>query len=123
MGVVRADKLFIFPSTYVDGERYMRQQTRNIVNISKKVVHLDFFPTTTVNPSLSCTRRALLPGQLPQDGIDLAGREFMMKLRVIMYYIIDKKLLDNVAMYARLLEFQKRGLTHAQCIFFSPPKV
>ncbi|CDF40520.1 ATP dependant DNA helicase [Chondrus crispus] len=116
---VRAGRLFILPSTQIEGDRYMRQQMHDIIAISSKVGHPDIFLTVTCNPNWPQTvspRRAR--HQTPQDRPDLCGRVFRLKLNALMSHVIDEKLFGTVVANVRVIEFQKRGLPHAHVIFF-----
>lgn len=95
--IVRAGRLFIIPSTYVDGKKFMRQQMQDIVAISNTIGHSYFFITITCDPYWSEIRRPLLPGQIPKDVPNFAARLFIMKLQAMMLYIIEEDLFPNVA--------------------------
>lgn len=73
------------------------------------------------NPSWTETRRALLPELPLQNTPELAVRLSMMKRHTMMSCVIQDKLHSPVASYVHVLEFQKRGLLHAYCIFFFEP--
>ena len=116
--IVRAGRLFILPSTYIGGDRYMRQQLHDIIAISNKVGHPDIFLTMTCNPQWPEILRSLPPGQTPQDRPDLCARVFHMELRALLSFVLDEKYYGQVVAHVSVIEFQKRGLPHAHCIFF-----
>ena len=74
---LRADLMFILPSTHSGGDRYMRQYMHDIIAISNKIGHPDTFLTVTCNPNWPEIRRALLGDNTPQDRPDLCGRVFV----------------------------------------------
>lgn len=47
----KAGRMFVYPSSYVGGDRYMRQKMYDIIAILNKVGHLDFLITMTYNPT------------------------------------------------------------------------
>ncbi len=114
---VRAGRLVILPSTYVGGERYMRQKMHDIIATSNKLGHPDIFLTMTCNPNWPEILRSLLPGQTPKDRPDLCARVFKLKLKALMETVIRDKIFGEVVAHVRVIEFQKRGLPHAHCIF------
>ncbi|CDF40970.1 ATP dependant DNA helicase PIF1 [Chondrus crispus] len=115
---VRAGRLFILPSTYIGGDRYMRQQMHDIIAISNQIGHPDIFLTMTCNPSWPEITRALLPNQTPQDRPDLCARVFRLKMKDLMSLVINEEVFGTVVAHVRVIEFQKRGLPHAHVVFF-----
>ncbi|CDF37673.1 unnamed protein product [Chondrus crispus] len=115
---VRAGRLFILPSTYIGGDRYMRQQMHDIIAISNQIGHPDIFLTMTCNPSWPEITRALLPNQTPQDRPDLCARVFRLKMKDLMSLVINEEVFGTVVSHVRVIEFQKRGLPHAHVVFF-----
>ncbi|CDF38585.1 ATP dependant DNA helicase [Chondrus crispus] len=115
---VRAGRLFILPSTYIGGDRYMRQQMHDIIAISNQIGHPDIFLTMTCNPSWPEITRPLLPNQTPQDRPDLCARVFRLKMKDLMSLVINEGVFGTVVAHVRVIEFQKRGLPHAHVVFF-----
>ncbi|CDF39089.1 ATP dependant DNA helicase [Chondrus crispus] len=115
---VRAGRLFILPSTYIGGDRYMRQQMHDIIAISNQIGHPDIFLTMTCNSSWPEITRALLPNQTPQDRPDLCARVFRLKMKDLMSLVINEEVFGTVFAHVRVIEFQKRGLPHAHVVFF-----
>ncbi len=96
----------------------MRQKMRDIIATSIKMGHPDIFLTMTCNPNWPEIRRSLLSGQSPQDRPDLCARVFNLKLKALMQVVVIKdKIFGEVVAHVRVIEFQKRGLPHARCIF------
>ncbi|CDF40383.1 ATP dependant DNA helcase [Chondrus crispus] len=115
---VRAGRLFILLSTYIGGDRYMRQQMHDIIAISNQIGHPDIFLTMTCSPSWPEITRALLPNQTPQNRPDLCARVFRLKMKDLMSLVINEKVFGTVVAHIRVIEFQKRGLPHAHVVFF-----
>lgn len=61
--VVRAGRMSVLPSTYVGGDRYMRQKLHSIISISNKLEYSDSFLTITCSLQWPETRNALLHAQ------------------------------------------------------------
>lgn len=113
--------MYILTSTYVGRDHYMHQNLHDIIAISIKAGYVDISLTLTCNPQWPEIENALLPGQSVADRLDLAARVFRIKLRTLMVFVIDEKVVDHVKTYIRVIEFQKRGLSHAHCILFMTP--
>jgi len=60
----------------------------------------------------------LLPGQQPQDRPDLVARVFKIKLKELINYIHKKHILGCTIVGIYVIEFQKRGLSHAHIFIF-----
>ncbi|OMO89802.1 DNA helicase PIF1, ATP-dependent [Corchorus capsularis] len=58
----------------------------------------------------------LLPGQTPQDRLDLLTRIFHSKFEEFKVDIVTKGVLGRVVAYVYVIEFQKRGLPHAHML-------
>lgn len=86
-----------------------------------KVGYPDIFLTMTCHPQWPEIKNALLPGQSVIDRPDIAARVFRIKPRALMAFVIDEKVFGEVKAHVRVIEFQKRGLPHAHCIFFMTP--
>ena len=100
---VRAGRLFILPSTYIGGDRYMRQQMHDIIATSNQIGHPDIFLTMTCNPNWPEITRALLPNQTPQDRTDLCARVFRLKMKDLMSLVIDEKVFGTVVAHIRVI--------------------
>ncbi|CDF36122.1 unnamed protein product [Chondrus crispus] len=99
---VHAGRLFILPSTYIGGDRYMRQQMHDIIAISNQIGHPDIFLTMTCNPSWPEITRALLPNQTPQDRPDLCARVFRLKMKDLMSLVINEEVFGTVVAHVRI---------------------
>jgi len=60
----------------------------------------------------------LLPGQQPQDRLDLVTRVFKIKLKELINDIHKKHILGCTIVKIFVIEFQKRGLPHAHILIF-----
>ena len=113
---VRAGSLLILPSTFVGGDRYMRQKMHDIIATSNSLGHPDMFITMTCNPHWPEIQRGLLPGQKPEDRPDLCNRVFRMKREALVDYIKSDGRFGRVVADVVVNEFQKRGLVHSHII-------
>ncbi len=102
--------------TLVGSGTCVRRYTTFIAT-SNKMGHPNIFLTMTCNPNLPEIRRSLLPGQSPQDRPDLWARVFKLNLKALMEAVIKGKICGEVVAYVTVIEFQKRRLPHAHCIF------
>jgi hypothetical protein len=78
----------------------------------------DAFVTFTCNPQWLEIKRALLPGQQPQDRLDLVTRVFKIKLKELINDIHKKHILGRTIAEIYVIEFQKHGLPHAHIFIF-----
>ncbi len=95
----------------------MRQKMHDIIATSNKLGHPDIFLTMTCNPNWPEIRRSLLPSQTLKDRPHLCARVFRLKLKALMETVTKDKVFGTVVAHVRVIEFQKRGLPHAHCIF------
>ena len=95
----------------------MRQALHDMPAVSGKLGHPDVFLTMTCNPKWPEITRELKPGQTPVDRPDLCCRVFNMKIKKLMHVVKEEEIFGKVVAYAKVIEFQKRGLPHAHCIF------
>ncbi len=95
----------------------MRQKMHDIIATSNKMRHPDIFLSMTCNPNWTEVRRSLVPRQSPRDRLDLSARVFSLKLKALIEAVIKDKIFGEVVAHVRVIEFQKRGLPHAHCIF------
>lgn len=97
----------------------MRQNMHDIISISNKVGFPDISLTMTGNLQCSKVKNALLPGQSIIDRLDICVRVFCIRLRALMAFVIDARIFDEVSAHVRVIEFQRRSLSHAHCIFLT----
>lgn len=112
----------ILCSTYVGGDRYIRQNMHETTAISNKVRYSDIFLTMKCSPQCPEIRMAWLLGQSATNRSDLAARVVRIKLKALIAFIIDEKEFGHVEAYVSVIEFQNRGLPRARFIFFMTPE-
>ena len=114
---VRKGRLFVLPSTSVGGDRYMRNALHDMLAVTTQLGHPDIFVTMTCNPKWPEITSMLKPGQTATSRPDLCARVFHMKCRAMVQMVIDEEIFGKVVSHVKVIEFQKRGLPHAHCIF------
>ena len=77
----------------------------------------DLFITMTCNPSWPDIRDNLKPGQSYVDRPDLVARVFRLKFLHFWNLMIKQHYFGEIAAGLYIIEFQKRGLPHAHCLF------
>ncbi|PWZ26234.1 ATP-dependent DNA helicase PIF1 [Zea mays] len=115
-GDIRAEKVgkrTVLSSSFIGGPRDMRRRYMDAMALVRKFGKPDIFLTMTCNPNWDEIRRELLPGQTPQDRLDLVVRVFHAKLHELNYRLTKQDILGKVRAYVYVVEFQKRGLPHA----------
>ncbi|KAI5403741.1 hypothetical protein KIW84_051055 [Lathyrus oleraceus] len=115
-------KRVFLPYTYVGGRRFMDQLYYDEMTISSKVGFPDLFITFTCNPNWPKIQRILRPlGLKSQDRPDVISRIFKIKFDQLLSYLTKKGVLGKVLAYTYTIEFQKRGLPHANILIFLHP--
>lgn len=84
----------LLSSSFLGGERYMRQQYYDSMAIVRQFGKPDLFITVTCNPKWPEIQQNLLPGQTASDRPDLVARVFNLRLRAIMKDIQKKKVFE-----------------------------
>lgn len=110
----------ILPSSYTGGRRYMVENFQDAVAIARVHGCPDIFSTFTCNPKWPEMAEALEvePGQRPHNRADIAVRVFHMKLDEYLSDIKHGKAFGPVVAALHTVEFQKRGLPHAQILIW-----
>ena len=86
------------------------------MSLVQKFGKLDLFITMTCNLGWEEIENDLLPTQTAQDRLDLLARVFKLKFEELKDDIVVKGVLGRVIVYVQVLEFQKRGLPHANML-------
>jgi hypothetical protein len=110
------------PASFVGGERSQKQLYQDSMAIVRKYGQPSYFITMACNPDWPEIRRELLPTQRPQDRPDLCSRVFHIKLKAMLHDITQRNILGQVIGKVYTIEFQKRGLPHAHCLFIVAPQ-
>jgi hypothetical protein len=108
----------ILPSSFTVGPRHMVQNYQDAMAICRWAGCPDVFVTFTCNPQWLEIKRALLFGQQPQDRPDLVTRVFKIKLKELINDIHKNHILGRTIAGIYVVEFQKRGLSHAHILIF-----
>ncbi len=108
----------ILPSSFTVGPRHMVQNYQDAMAICRWARCPDAFVTFTCNPQWLESKRTLLLGQQPQDRPDLVTRVFKIKLKELINDIHNKHILGCTIVGIYVIEFQKRGLSHAHILIF-----
>lgn len=87
----------------------MQQCHRDAIALIIREGKPDFFLAMTCNPKWLEIVENLLPHQQAADRPDIMAR---IKRECLLDFIPKKKLYGEVAAYAQVIEFQKRGLPH-----------
>ncbi len=116
--VVTIGQKIILPSSFTGGPCHMVYNYQNAMAIYRWARCLDAFVTFTCNPQWSEIKRMLLPEQQPQDRPDLVTRVFKIKLKELINDIHKKHILGRMVAGIYVIEFQKRGLSHAHILVF-----
>jgi hypothetical protein len=114
-GEVRAAKVgrrVVLPRNFVGSERAVKAHFLDAMTLVQRFRKPDYFVTMTCNPYWEEVTKEFLPGQTPQDRLELVARVYRAKLQNFHDRLIKKKHFGEVLAYAHVTEFQKRGLPH-----------
>lgn len=107
-----AGRRIVLPRTFHGGDRDVQSRFLDAMTLVQRHGKPDFFVTMTCNPYWDEIVEQLLPGQTPQDRPDIVARVYRAKLRDLEDFLFKKNHLGEVAAFAHVTEFQKRGLPH-----------
>ncbi|XP_019160729.1 PREDICTED: uncharacterized protein LOC109157284 [Ipomoea nil] len=112
-------KRIILPSSFTGGARYMIQNYQDAMAICRFIGYPNLFITFTCNPKWPEIQRFLEKRNLKaEDRPDIVCRVFKMKLDCLIKEIKNGKLFGAIRTVIYTIEFQKRGLPHAQILLF-----
>ena len=94
----------------------MAQLYQDSMALVRKAGKPDLFITITCNPRWSEIANNS-HGQSAVNRPDIVARVFQMKLKEILKDILKNGVFGRVAAHLAVIEFQKRGLPHAHCLF------
>jgi len=114
---VRIRNIFILPSSFVGGPRFMSKLYQDNMAMVREFGRPDLFITFTCNPKWEEIRSELQSFQTPSDRPDLVTRVFRFKLKDFIDDIVKRKIFGETLAYVYLIEHQKYGLPHAHCLF------
>ncbi|XP_062179629.1 uncharacterized protein LOC133884291 [Phragmites australis] len=124
-GEARASEVglrIVLPRTFPGGDRDVQARFLDATTLVQRYGKLDYFITMTCNPYWQEITSQLFPGQTPQDRPELVARVYRAKLRDMHDFLIKKKHFGEVAAYAHVTEFQKRGLPHEHFLLIMTSK-
>ena len=106
----------VLPSSYTGSPRHMKQQYEDAMAIVRHFGKPDLFITFTCNPNWIEIQRELKFGEKAYDRPDLCARVFQAKLAELLNDLIHKHIFGKVVANVHVIEFQKRGLSHAHLL-------
>ena len=107
----------ILPSTYKGSPRNLTQLYQDAMSIIRAKGKPDLFITITCNPKWPEITNELKGVIDNSQKLTIIARVFNLKLKAILNDIIKLKIFGHVEAYMYTIEFQKRGLPHAHCLF------
>lgn len=108
----------ILPSSYVSGDRFMRQLYQDSMALVRHFGKPSLFITLKANPKWAEIQDELFPGQTAADRPDLVARVFHLKLRDLLDHIKNKEVFGPWLGWVWTIEYQKRGLPHVHLLLF-----
>ncbi|XP_074265742.1 uncharacterized protein LOC141588186 [Silene latifolia] len=104
---------FILPASFIGCDRDFRRRYLCSMTVVQCYGKPDIFLTITCNPRWPEIERELSPFEESHNRPDLLSRIFRSKLIELKKDICVRKIFGNDAGYVYVVEFQKRGLSHA----------
>ena len=114
----RVGKKIVLPSSYVGGDRFMRQLYQDSIAIIRHFDKPSLFITFTANPKWVEIVNELLPHQSAADRPDLVARVFNLKVRDLLNQIRHQEVFGHWLGWVWKIEYQKRGLPHLHLLVF-----
>ena len=111
-------KVVILPSSFAGSPRAMQQNFQDAMAIVTNKGKPDLFLTFTCNPRSKEITENLLDGHQPSDRPDLIACVFKMQLDELQCDISNKGILGRIVAKIHVIEFQKRGLPHANILLW-----
>ncbi|TVU21986.1 hypothetical protein EJB05_31658, partial [Eragrostis curvula] len=105
-------KRIVLPRSMTGCDRDVQRRYLDAMTLVQRYGKPDYFITMTCNPYWPKIIQELLSGQTPQDRPELVARVYKAKLRDCEDFLVKKQHFGEVAAYAHVTEFQKRGLPH-----------
>ena len=103
----------VLPASFIGGPRDMRRRFLDAMTLVQDDGKPDIFLTITCNPGWPEITDYLEPRQDAQDRPDLVSRVFRAKLEDLKDQLLIRHILGKVRAYVYVVEFRKRGLSHA----------
>jgi hypothetical protein len=102
----------ILPSTFIGGPRAMSQLYQDAMAICQVNGPLSLFITMTANPAWQEIKDVIPDGANPMDCPTETVRVTYLKLKRLLYELVQMRRLGKVIAYVLTIKFQKRGLPH-----------
>lgn len=109
-------KVTILPSSFTGGPRHMEQLFQDAMACIRVHGKPDLFVTFTANPQWPEVLAELKEFQIPNDRPDIITRIFHLKLKALLDDLIQNQIFGKVVAHIYVIEFQKRGLSHAHIL-------
>ena len=114
----RIGKRVVLPSSYVGGDRFMKQLYQDSIAIVRHYGKPSLFITFTANPKWVEIENELLPDQTADNRPDLVARVFNLKVHDLLNQIRHKEVFGPWLGWVWTIEYQKRGLPHLHLLVF-----
>ncbi|XP_074298499.1 uncharacterized protein LOC141629383 [Silene latifolia] len=112
VSAAKVGKRIVLPPSFLGGPWNMKKRYLNSVALVQIYGKPDLFITMTCNANWPEIKEQLAAGEGSQNRPDIVARVFRAKLLALKNQIVDKRIFREVAAYAYVVEFQKRGLPH-----------
>ncbi len=109
---IKAGKMVILPSSFQGSPRAMQQNYQDAMALVRKFGKPNLFNTMTCNQQWREITENLEKWQSKYRP-DLIARVYNLKLKELKRDLMEKHVLGVVVAYIYVIEFQKRGLSHA----------
>ncbi|XP_050222183.1 uncharacterized protein LOC126672278 [Mercurialis annua] len=118
---MQVGKDLILPASFIGGPRDMRRRYLDAMALVQTYGKPNLFITITCNPDWKEIKEELQLNQTAQNRPDLTSRVFRAKLQDLKDQLYKKTIFGRVAAHVHVIEFQKRGLSHAHMLIILKP--
>ncbi|XP_072380799.1 uncharacterized protein [Diabrotica undecimpunctata] len=116
-------RMTILSATYIGSPRHMHEYAQDAMSYVHHYGTTDLFITFTCNPHWIEIKQELFPRQSPIDRHDITVRVFRQKLKSLMDFIVKHYVFGETRCWMYSVEWQKRGLPHAQILILLVEKI
>ncbi|XP_027174256.1 uncharacterized protein LOC113773851 [Coffea eugenioides] len=112
----KVGRRIVLPAFFIGGPRDMRRRYLDVMALIQKYGKPDIFLTMTCNPAWKEIQCNLKYHEKPQDRPDFLARVFRAKFEMVKHELLNKQIFGEVAACVYVIEFQKRGFSHAHLL-------
>nr|XP_027082463.1 uncharacterized protein LOC113704790 [Coffea arabica] len=118
----KVGRRIVLPASFIGGSRDMRHRYLDAMALVQKYEKSDIFLTMTYNPAWKEIQCNLKYHEKPQDRPDFLARVLRAKFEMLKHELLNRQIFGEVAACVYVIEFQKRGFSHAHLLLILKPQ-